>query len=439
MQRPSPSTGSVIRAACATRGRGRGRHAGRRVLLRLREARRVQSPRPRPSRRSLHRARSRSASACIRARPSSQTEGYVGDDVHLAARVAATSHGGQIVLSHATAATHRARARRSRGAPTQGHREGGARSSSSARARFPPLKTISNTNLPRPASSFLGREAELSGGAREDRSRSDGSSPSRVPAAPARRGSRSRLPRSLVPSYKAGVFWVGLASLRDAVARDRDDRADARREGRPRRAHLRARDAPPARQPRAGRRVLLPSSRELLQCLSQPHPARHLQRAPAHPGGGRVRRPSACRARSRHCSSASAPSSTRATEIAVLCTRLDALPLAVELAAARTKAMSSRNEILERLAARLDLCKGGRDADPRQADAARDNRVELRPAQARQEQRLFARLSVFARRVHARGRRSSGKGRSGQDCSHSIEKSLLRFTNDAVLDAGDDS
>ena len=26
---------------------------------------------------------------------------------------------------------------------------------------FPPLKTISNTNLPVPASSFLGREAEL--------------------------------------------------------------------------------------------------------------------------------------------------------------------------------------------------------------------------------------------------------------------------------------
>ena len=27
--------------------------------------------------------------------------------------------------------------------------------------RFPPLKTISNTNLPRPASSFVGREREV--------------------------------------------------------------------------------------------------------------------------------------------------------------------------------------------------------------------------------------------------------------------------------------
>ncbi len=30
-------------------------------------------------------------------------EGYVGDDVHFAARVAATGHGGQVVLSEATA------------------------------------------------------------------------------------------------------------------------------------------------------------------------------------------------------------------------------------------------------------------------------------------------------------------------------------------------
>ena len=34
-------------------------------------------------------------------------------------------------------------------------------STSSARSRFPPLKTISNTNLPHPASSFVGREREV--------------------------------------------------------------------------------------------------------------------------------------------------------------------------------------------------------------------------------------------------------------------------------------
>ena len=52
-------------------------------------------------------------------------------------------------------------------------------------------------------------------------------------------------------------------------------------------------------------------------------------------------------------------------EIAALCTRLDSLPLAVELAAARTKALSPA-QILDRLSQRLDLLKGGRDADPRQ-------------------------------------------------------------------------
>jgi class 3 adenylate cyclase len=31
-------------------------------------------------------------------------EGYVGEDVHVAARVAASGHGGQVVLSNATAA-----------------------------------------------------------------------------------------------------------------------------------------------------------------------------------------------------------------------------------------------------------------------------------------------------------------------------------------------
>ena len=81
-------------------------------------------------------------------------------------------------------------------------------------------------------------------------------------------------------------------------------------------------------------------------------------------------------------------------EIAELCARLDSLPLAVELAAARTKALSPA-QILERLASRLDLLKGGRDADPRQRTlrATIEWSYELLTPE---EQRLFARLSVFA-------------------------------------------
>jgi tetratricopeptide (TPR) repeat protein len=77
-----------------------------------------------------------------------------------------------------------------------------------------------------------------------------------------------------------------------------------------------------------------------------------------------------------------------------LCERLDNLPLALELAAARTK-MFSPAQLLERLSQRLDLFKGGRDADPRQ----RTLRATIEWSHdllTSCEQRLFARLSVFA-------------------------------------------
>src|SRR5213075_3304308 len=51
--------------------------------------------------------------------------------------------------------------------------------------------------------------------------------------------------------------------------------------------------------------------------------------------------------------------------IGELCRRLDDLPLAVELAAARTSVLTPA-QILERLSQRLDLFRGGRDADARQ-------------------------------------------------------------------------
>src|SRR6185295_14923450 len=44
-----------------------------------------------------------------------------------------------------------------------------------------------------------------------------------------------------------------------------------------------------------------------------------------------------------------------------LCVRLDSLPLAIELAAARARAVSPP-QLLERLGQRLDLLRGGRDA-----------------------------------------------------------------------------
>ena len=80
---------------------------------------------------------------------------------------------------------------------------------------------------------------------------------------------------------------------------------------------------------------------------------------------------------------------------AKICERLDCLPLAIELAAARTKALSP-DQILARLDRRLPLLSGGpRDAPQRHRTlkATIDWSYELL---SEEERRLFARLAVFA-------------------------------------------
>src|SRR5213596_1775524 len=86
-------------------------------------------------------------------------EGYVGADVHLGARIAACGHGGQVLVSKST-----------RNAVGDGLADLGEHRLKDfaepvwifqlGRERFPPLRTISNTNLPRPLSAFVGRERE---------------------------------------------------------------------------------------------------------------------------------------------------------------------------------------------------------------------------------------------------------------------------------------
>src|SRR6266545_3392011 len=135
-------------------------------------------------------------------------EGYVGVAVHKGARIAASAHGGQVVLSRATRdfaecdvldlGEHRVK---DFSDPVWIYQLGSE--------RFPPLKTISNTNLPRPASSFVGREREvrevvelLRNGARlVTLSGPGGSGKTRLSIEAA---------AELVPEFKNGVFWVGL-------------------------------------------------------------------------------------------------------------------------------------------------------------------------------------------------------------------------------------
>jgi class 3 adenylate cyclase len=140
-------------------------------------------------------------------------EGYVGQDVHKGARIAAVGHGGQVLLSEETYELARVDV-----TDLGEHRlkdfEGPVSIFQLGSERFPPLKTISNTNLPRPASSFVGRDKEVEevAGLLQDGARlltltgPGGSGKTRLAIEAA---------AELVPEFKAGVFWVGLAPVRD--------------------------------------------------------------------------------------------------------------------------------------------------------------------------------------------------------------------------------
>ena len=109
--------------------------------------------------------------------------------------------------------------------------------------------------------------------------------------------------------------------------------------------------------------------------------------------------------------------------ISELCERLENLPLALELAAARTQLFSPR-QLLDRLAQRLDLFRGGRDADPRQR-TLRATITWSYDLLDQEEQRLFARLSVFAGGCTYEAAEKVG-GATPDALQSLLDKSLLR-------------
>ena len=287
---------------------------------------------------------------------------------------------------------------------------------------FPPLKTISNTNLPRPASSFLGREAELA----EVLSRIERGARLLTLTGPGGTG-KTRLAleaaSTLVGDYKAGVFWIGLASLTDpALVTETISQTLGAKDGLAENIGERellllldnleqvieAAPALSALLQTCPNLTLLVTSRELLRVSGEVEYA--------VPPLAEVEAVALFSERAQLEPSA---------EIAELCARLDSLPLAVELAAARTKALSPA-QILERLSSRLDLLQGGRDADPRQQTlrATIEWSYELlSPA----EQGLFARLSVFQGGCTLEAAEEVCE--ADLDTLQSlVEKSLLRFT-----------
>jgi predicted ATPase len=349
-------------------------------------------------------------------------EGYAGRELHRAARIAASAHGGQIVVSAATRALvdgeltelgeHRLK---DFDEPVPLFQLGSE--------RFPPLKTISNTNLPRPASSFVGRARE------RDELLALIRNGSRLVTLTGPGGSgKTRLAleaaSELVPAFKAGVFWVGLSALRDpALVTPTIAQTLGARDGLAQ--HVGAREllllldnleqvveaAPELSQllEACPNLKLLVTSRELLRINGEvDYPVPPL----AEPEAAEL-----------FCErSRLQPDET----IAELCRRLDELPLALELAAARTRVLTPA-QILDRLGQRLDLFKGGRGADPRQ-QTLRATIEWSHDLLTGDEKQLFARLAVFAGGCTLDA--AADVCDAGLDVLQSlVDKSLLRHTD----------
>jgi predicted ATPase/class 3 adenylate cyclase len=357
-------------------------------------------------------------------------EGYVGEDVHLAARVAAAGHGGQVLVSSSTVAlapsdtASQGVAFRDLGEHRFKDIEGTVAIFQLGEESFPPLKTISNTNLPRPASSFVGREIEL----QDVLSRIAEGARLLTLTGPGGSG-KTRLALEaaalLVPEYKSGVFWVGLAVLRDpALVSETISQTLGAKGGLAK--HIGEREL----------LLLLDNLEQVIEAapelsfllstcpnLSMLVTSRELLRVQGEveylvPPLAEVE------AVTLFCERAQTEPSD---EIAELCARLDSLPLAVELAAARTKALSP-SQILDRLSQRLDLLQGGRDADPRQ-QTLRATIEWSHDLLSKVEQRLFRSLSVFSGGC-ALEAAEEVCGADLDTLQSLVEKSLLRFSGE---------
>ena len=335
---------------------------------------------------------------------------YVGMDVHRAARIGACGHGGQVVLSPSTVGVlepgefvlrdlgaHRLK---DLTAPVVLHQLG--------EETFPPLKALFRTNLPVPATPFLGRAEELC------ELLALATEPGvRVltltgPGGTGKTRLALQLAAELSDQYPDGTWWVPLAPLRDAglvgsaIAHALDVDEESGREitdsisnALTRKRSLLLVDncehVIDSVASLVGRLVgscpdvfVIATSREPLFI-----PGENVFAVQPLVAGDAVdlffARARAAGARLDH--------NAGSAVVIELCARLDNLPLAVELAAARTPALPP-SALLERLATRLDVLAGPRGGEERQRT--------LRAAIAwsydlleERERRLFRRFAAF--------------------------------------------
>jgi predicted ATPase/class 3 adenylate cyclase len=326
-------------------------------------------------------------------------EGYVGIDVHRAARVMAAAHGGQVLVSEATRAVltgtvpvkdlglHRLK---DLGGPERlfqvGHGE------------FPPLRTLDATNLPVAATPLLGRERELS----ELVSMLQNGSRLVTITGPGGTG-KTRLALQVAAELAGtdfeGVYWVPLAGVADPelvlpeIAQTVGARDDLIEYLRGRRLLLLLDTLEHLLPSAPGLAPLLAASGDLRVLVTSRSPLRlsaehEYPLGPLPPGDAVTLFVERARAVGRRAS----PDAT----VEAVCRRLDGLPLAVELAAARTKLLSPE-ALLERLDRALPVLTGGARDLPERQRTLRATIEWSHDLLADDCKELFAALAVFAR------------------------------------------
>jgi predicted ATPase/class 3 adenylate cyclase len=357
---------------------------------------------------------------------------YVGLDVHRAARITDAGHGGQVVLSDAAHALAAASlppeaALRDLGEHRLKDLERPERLfqlvAPGLPADFPPLRSLETRDhdLPAQVTSFVGRQRECD--ELEDLLTSSRLVTLTGPGGTGKTRLAIEVADGCIDAFADGVHFVPLATLSDA---DLVLPTVAAQLG------LRAAPASPVRDvlidyvkqrqillvldnfeqiiqaattvgellAAALRLRVLVTSREPLRIAGeQEYPVPPL----ALPSGRAGRAPDELRnvdsvalfvQRARSVRPGFDLTSTNANAVAEICTRLDGLPLALELAAARIRLFEPQ-ELLPRLDRRLTFFAGGRDLPERQRTlrGAIDWSHELLTAA---EQALFRRLSVFS-------------------------------------------